>query len=200
MNNKTVVCSPPRSGNNFLQYMINLYIHNNKLDYDFCEFSHHNPGLILRKKYNKSLTLIRNPKDVFLSVLIFDYEDKGFDAIDDTFEIFKNNYLNFLINLKLSDISYYVLFDDLIKDINSIIYKIFYSLDNSCPKPELNPEDFKYTDHPLGMDKYRNVVFEKDRNNDLRLEFLSKIKHISFYDIENEISKLLSEHPEKRIQ
>jgi hypothetical protein len=199
MNNKTVVCSPPRSGNNFLQHMINLYINENRLDYDFCEFGQHNPSLLLKNNHNKCLTIIRNPKDVFLSILIFDYEDKKFDGIDDAFPIFKNNYLNFLTNIRLSDISYYILFNDLIKDIDSTIYKIFYSLDNNCPKSELNPEAFKSSGHPLSTDKYKNVVFEKKRNEDLRLEFFSRIEHLSFYDIDLEILKLLSDHPEKRI-
>jgi hypothetical protein len=200
MNKKIVVSSPPRSGNNFLQFMINSYINKNKLDYDFCEFGDHDPNLLISKEYNKCLTVIRKPKDVFLSVLIFDYEENGFEKIDEGFEIFKNRYLNFLTNLKLGDSSYYILFDDLIKDIDRIVYNVFYSLDNNCPKPNLNPQDFKNGDHTLREDKYKSPIFGKAGLEDLRSEFLNKIQHISFTDIEDEVVKLLNDYPQKRIR
>jgi hypothetical protein len=201
MNNRLIVSSPPRSGNNFLNFMINKYISTNKLDSDFYEYYvHHKPQLLLSDEYSKCLTIIRNPKDVFLSILVFSYKEEGFGNIDQSFEFFKNNYLNFLTNLKLSDKSYYVLFDDLITDVNSIIYKVFYSLDNNCPKPNLDPEAFKESDHPLRNNIYKSPMHSKDSNKDLKAEFLSKIDHISFVDIENEIVNLLVSYPQKRIQ
>jgi hypothetical protein len=199
MNNRVVVSSPPRSGNNFLNFMINQYIKKNKLDYDLCEFGSHDSNLLLSDKYSKCLTIIRNPKDAFLSSLIFSYEKDGFEKIEKQSEIFKINYMYFLTNLKNGDKAYYIMFNDLTTDINNIIYKIFYPLDNNCPKPNLNIEAFKEGTHPLKNNIYKSPMHSKDSNKDLKAEFLSKIDHISFIDIENEIVNLLGSYPQKRI-
>jgi len=200
MNNRVVVSSPPRSGNNFLNFMINKYINNNKLDYDFCEPGHHNPDLLLTDRYSKCLTIIRNPKDAFLSSLIFSYEENGFEKLDEQSKAFKINYMSFLTNLKDADSAYYVMFDDMTTDINNIIYKIFYPLNNNCPKPNLDPEKFKKGTHPLKDNIYKSPMHSKDKNKDLKAEFLSKIEHISFVYLENEIVNLLGSYPQKRIQ
>ena len=201
MNNRVVVSSPPRSGNNFLNFMINKYISTNKLNYDFYEhYVHHEPKLLLSNEYSKCLTIIRNPKDTFLSSLIFSYEENGFEKLEEQAKMFKINYMYFLTNLKNGDSAYYVMFNDLTTDINNIIYKIFYPLDNNCPKPNLNPEAFKKQIHPLKDNIYKSPMHSKDSNKDLKTEFLSKIEHISFVDLENEIVNLLGSYPQKRIQ
>lgn len=200
MNNRVVVSSPPRSGNNFLNFMINKYINTNKLDYDSSEPGHHEPRLLVSNEYTKSLTIIRNPKDAFLSSLVFSYEEHGFEQLDNLAKNFKINYMSFLTNLKNGDRAYYIMFNDLTTDINNIIYKIFYPLDNNCPKPNLDPEDFKNGTHPLKDNVYKSPMYRKDSNKELRAEFLYKIEHISFIDIENKIVNLLSSYPQKRIQ
>lgn len=200
MKNSTVVSSPPRCGNNFLNFMLNRYIETNRLDYDRSIFGRHDPDRLLGDRYDKSLTVIRKPKDAFLSVLVFTYEEDQFEDIEGRFLRFKNNYMKFLKNLKNGDKAYYILFEDLTSDINNIIYKIFNSLDSNCPKSMLDPDAFKDGTHPLKDNKYKSPMPSKDSNKELRNELLIKIKDISFNEIEEEISKLLSEYPEKRIQ
>jgi hypothetical protein len=200
VSNKTVVSSPPRSGNNFLQFMINHYINTNRLDYEPCDFGQHDPKILLDTRYSSSITVLRDPKDVFISALVFNYERQGFDEIEKSFDFFKKNYMHFFVNLRISDHAHYVLFDDLIKNVNSIIYKIFYPLDNSCPEPKLKFDEFSNGSHPLKTNVYKSPVFSKDSNKELRNQFLSKIGDFSFDDIKQETSKLLSDHPEKRLQ
>ena len=200
MSNKTVVSSPPRSGNNFLQFMINHYINTNRLDYEHCDFGQHNPEILLDTRYSSSITVIRDPKDVFISALVFNYERHGFDSIDKSFDFFQNNYMNFFVNLRRSEHAHYVLFDDLVSDVNNIIYKIFYPLDSNCPKPKLQFDEFSHGTHPLKDNIYKSPIFAKDSNKELRNQFLSKIGDFSFDDIKQETYKLLSDHPEKRLQ
>lgn len=201
MNNSIVVSSPARSGNNFLHFMIDTYIKKNNLNYDLSKGINHDPNLLLSDKYSKCLTIIRNPKDAFLSSLIYSYEKEGVKKVDKQAEVFKINYMPFLTNLKNGDKAYYIMFNDMTTDINNIIYKIFYPLDNNCPKPNLNTEALlKEWRHPLKNNIYKSPVHSKDDNKDLKAEFLSKIDHISFIDVENEIVNLLGSYPQKRIQ
>lgn len=128
MSNKIIyITSAPRTGNNFLTTLINSYL----ITFPELKIKCINNGhqmLFLKNDNSKiyNFMVIRDPKDVLLSQLIFSYLENEENNLIDRINDFINNYNKYLETFENANKNnnYWILFEDLIKNPELILKKI----------------------------------------------------------------------------
>lgn len=198
MNKAISVNSPPRSGNNFLHFFLTYNANLNKLPVDVY-FIDHNPEILLNDNYDLKISILRDPQEVLLSQIIFNDENNE-QNFQNTFDIYKNNYLKFLQNIKLANNSYFVLFEDLKNNTEKIIKEIFLLIEIDIDQIDVNPDIFKSSRHPLLKNEHKSPYREYKKEKIINYKYLKKISEsFNIEQVKNELSSLLINFSNKNL-
>ena len=161
------VTSPPRTGNNFLNRLIQSNINNKNIQNIKCQMNNHDSTfLIIDNPNTYNLLILRDPKDVLISQLIFSHTETSkldFENLLPRFKDFEQSFINHLQKFKNinRNNNYWLHFNDLINHPEQMFKNIIKTIGEDIEITHIfNPSNME-NNHYLINDIYKSPFVTK---------------------------------------